>query len=92
MGSQTRDDQVAEQASWVCDFIVLAMQEHMVGRASSHELFGYDFVVDEQLRVWLIECNCSPSLEHSTPVTAAMVTAVIHDLVKVCLSNMFVSP
>lgn len=50
------------------------------GQRSAFELFGYDFMIDEGLKVWLIEANCSPSLEHSTPVTAALVPQLIHDL------------
>lgn len=60
------------------------MQESLQSRPNSHELFGYDFVVDENLNVWLIEVNCSPSLEHSTPVTARMCAEMMEDLFKVC--------
>lgn len=31
-------------------------------RNNSFELFGYDFVVDEDFRVWLIEVNVGPYL------------------------------
>lgn len=58
-------------------------QETLEDRGNSHELFGYDFVVDDSLNVWLIEVNCSPSLEHSTPVTGGMVTGMVNDLFKV---------
>ncbi|KAK9844977.1 hypothetical protein WJX74_009214 [Apatococcus lobatus] len=54
-------------------------------RRSSHELFGYDFVIDESLKAWLIEVNSSPSLEHSTPVTSTLCGDMIDDLFKVVL-------
>lgn len=60
------------------------MQESLQARPNSHELFGYDFVVDQALNVWLIEVNCSPSLEHSTPITARLCTQMMDDLFKVC--------
>lgn len=59
------------------------MQESLQARPNSHELFGYDFVVDQALNVWLIEVNCSPSLEHSTPVTAHLCAQMMDDLFKV---------
>jgi D-alanine-D-alanine ligase-like ATP-grasp enzyme len=37
-----------------------------VHRENSHEMFGYDFMVDTNLNVWLIEVNSSPSMELST--------------------------
>ena len=35
-------------------------------RRDVFELFGYDFMVDEDLRVWLIEINTNPSLSVPT--------------------------
>jgi len=58
------------------------VQESLQVRPNSHELFGYDFVVDQALNVWLIEVNCSPSLEHSTPVTARLCAQMMDDLFK----------
>lgn len=31
-------------------------------RKDCFELFGYDFFIDEDFRVWLIECNTNPYL------------------------------
>lgn len=31
-------------------------------KSYSFELFGYDFLIDEDLRVWLIEVNVNPYL------------------------------
>jgi len=32
-------------------------------RKNSFEFFGYDFMVDDEFKVWLIEVNSSPSME-----------------------------
>ncbi len=32
------------------------------------ELFGFDFMIDADLRVWLIEVNTNPCLELSSPI------------------------
>ena len=44
----------------------LAAQSDVENRKCSFELFGYDFMIDSDFNVWLIEVNCSQSLEYST--------------------------
>lgn len=54
-------------------------QEHHSG----HEIFGYDFMVDTNLNVWLLEVNSSPSMEYSSPVTAQMVPEVLNTIIEI---------
>lgn len=55
-------------------------------RKNSFEFFGYDFMVDENLKVWLIEVNSSPSMEtKNQPVLARLVKSVLTDLAKVVI-------
>ena len=35
-------------------------------RKNSHEMFGYDFMVDTNYKVWLLEIISSPSMDYST--------------------------
>jgi len=39
------------------------VQDMVNNRKNSFEFIGYDFMVDENLRVWLIEVNSSPSMD-----------------------------
>ena len=55
-------------------------------RKNSFEFFGYDFMVDENLKVWLLEVNSSPSMEtKNQPVLSRLVKSVLTDLAKVVI-------
>ena len=62
-----------------------SVQDTMVNRKNSFEFYGYDFMVDEDLRVWLIEVNASPSMDMGTAVTERLVKMVLTDLPKVII-------
>jgi glutathione synthase/RimK-type ligase-like ATP-grasp enzyme len=43
------------------------------------EWLGFDFLLDEELCVWLLEVNVSPDVSHSTRVTADLVPRATSD-------------
>lgn len=43
------------------------------------ELYGFDVLLDEKLKPWLIEVNASPSFTGTTPSDKAMKNAVLDD-------------
>ena len=41
------------------------------------EIFGYDFMIDENFKVYLIEVNTNPSLEICSPLLARIVPELL---------------
>ena len=48
----------------------------------SFELFGFDFLVDSNINVWLIEVNTNPCLELSSPYLARLIPAMVENSIK----------
>ena len=44
-------------------FLSVKSQVNPNRRTNNFELFGYDFLIDEDFRVWLIEVNSNPGME-----------------------------
>ena len=51
-------------------------------RENCLELFGLDFIIDENYKVWLLEVNTNPSLELSSSLLAKMIPALLDNLFK----------
>ena len=49
-------------------------------RHSCFELLGYDVLLDEDLRPWLMEVNLSPSLQCDDPIDHAVKSKLVQDL------------
>jgi len=60
-----------------------SVQDVIQPRTSSFQLFGYDFMVSDDLEAWLLEVNSSPDLSYSTLTTRTLVQAMLPDLCKV---------
>ena len=52
-------------------------------------IFGYDFMLDRNLRPWLIEVNTNPCLEESNKLLSQLIPRMLDDAFKLSLDMMF---
>lgn len=54
---------------------------------NNFELFGYDFIIDDSLQVWLVEINASPTMEHSTELVTELIGKMARGLVNILVDS-----
>ncbi|CAE7768329.1 TTL [Symbiodinium sp. CCMP2592] len=53
------------------------------------EVFGFDFMVDEHFRVWLIEVNTNPSLDPCCSLLLSMIPKMLDEALSLSLDKIF---
>lgn len=61
-------------------------------RVNSFEVFGYDFMIDDEFKVYLIEVNTNPCLELSSPLLAKLIPRMLDNAFKIALDPVFMPP
>ncbi len=44
------------------------------------EIFGYDFIIDDEFNTWLIEINTNPCIEESSPILKMLLPRMLGTL------------
>ena len=60
--------------------VTAACRRYMTHRSCAFELFGFDVLVDDQLKPWLLEVNLSPSLAVDSPLDLKVKTGMLSEL------------
>ena len=62
---------------------LVVVDEKMSHQPCCFEVFGYDVILDEHLRPWLLEVNASPSMSRSNALDIRVKNAMIRDTIKI---------
>lgn len=62
---------------------ILAVQPIMIHDKHCFELYGYDIIIDQDLRPWILEVNASPSLTANTQEDYNMKTEMLHGMLDI---------
>ena len=81
----------------IADVIRMTLQSvcHKVNenqRKHCFEIFGYDFMIDEDLKPWLIEVNTNPCLEETSQLLSMLLPRMIDDAFKLTVDVLFPRP
>ncbi|CAE7694835.1 TTLL9, partial [Symbiodinium microadriaticum] len=80
---QERTDALFWEIQMIVLRSLLAVQQVMIHDKHCFELYGYDIIIDADLRPWLLEVNASPSLTANTNEDYAMKTAMLHGMLDI---------
>jgi hypothetical protein len=53
------------------------------------EIFGLDFIIDEELKVWLIEINENPCIECGSHLLNRLIPRMLNDAFKLTIDQIF---
>ena len=69
-------------------YSLLSVQKVMIHDKHCFELYGYDILIDDALKPWLVEVNASPSLTADTPQDYELKFGLLDDVYSVTLSTL----
>ncbi len=58
-------------------------------KSSCFELFGYDFIIDSNFGLYLIEVNTNPCLEESSQLLCGYIPRMVNDMLKLTIDVAF---
>ena len=61
-------------------------------RMNTMEVFGLDFMLDEQFKVYLIEVNTNPCLELASPLLARLIPSMLENSLRLAVDPIFPPP
>lgn len=73
----------------ICIHSLRAVRPLMINDKHCFECYGYDIIIDADLRPWLVEVNASPSLSGTTSSDKFMKQTLINDIINVVVPSDF---
>ena len=62
--------------------IIESIRMRLKRRVGCFGLYGYDFMIDEQMKVWLIEINVNPALTTNTNTLVQAIPPVVQEAIR----------
>lgn len=59
---------------------------------NAFEIFGYDFMIDQNFKVYLIEANTNPNLEVCSPLLARIIPELLDNSFRIAVDPLFQPP
>lgn len=78
-------DKLFDDINWLTVHSLKAVQGVITNDRHCFECYGYDIIIDDDLKPWLIEVNASPSLSATTSADRIMKFSLINDIINIVM-------
>ncbi|PAA48951.1 hypothetical protein BOX15_Mlig012852g2, partial [Macrostomum lignano] len=78
-------DRLFDDMNWLIIHSLKAVSSVMANDRHCFECYGYDIIIDNNLKPWLIEVNASPSLSSTTSHDRVMKHKLINDVINIVI-------
>mmetsp|Transcript_3786 Transcript_3786/g.14369 ORF Transcript_3786/g.14369 Transcript_3786/m.14369 type:complete len:328 (+) Transcript_3786:681-1664(+) len=82
-------DKMIEEIDYICIHTLKAVSAVIYNDKHCFEMYGYDIMLDSNLKPWLIEVNASPSLATTTAADRVLKSCLMNDTFKIVLRKEF---
>ena len=84
-------EHIMEQVKYIVGLTMKSVREKINAnnRSFCFEIFGYDFMMDIDFNVYLLEINTNPGLEISSPWIKAIVPRMVDDALRLTMDEVF---
>ncbi|CAL8084000.1 unnamed protein product [Calicophoron daubneyi] len=80
-------DKLFDEIHWIILHSLKAVANVLINDRHCFECYGYDIIIDDNLRPWLIEVNASPSLSATTASDRILKYKLINDVINIVVPN-----
>lgn len=70
-------------------FLSVRRQLNLYNRKDCFELFGFDFLIDEDFRIWLLEVNTNPYLGTPNKYIVGLMPQMLDEMIKIAVDPIF---
>ncbi|KAG7165049.1 tubulin polyglutamylase TTLL1-like, partial [Homarus americanus] len=82
---KARTDKLFSDITWLVVHSLRAVAPIMASDRHCFECYGYDIIIDDQLKPWMIEVNASPSMTSTTANDRIMKYKLVDDIINIVL-------
>jgi tubulin polyglutamylase TTLL1 len=79
-------DKLFDDIHWQIVHSLKAVQNVMSSDRHCFECYGFDVIIDNNLKPWLIEVNASPSMAYTTTNDRIMKSSLVDDIINIVMS------
>jgi len=84
---------VTNASLFIIDFIIkLSYNLNCIKLVLTSQVFGLDFMLDQSLKVWLIESNTNPAITICSPLLSRIIPQMLENVLKMTVDTIFPPP